>query len=377
MNIILSAFRPSMYKPSLTQHNPTQASGAYGVPPTQSTTDHFTPTQRSGDRFDPVRDYLGEIGRVSLLRPVEEIELAHQIQAGWKILQGLRPQIGPIRNSKDKIIQNPGFAALYAWYIKKHSSLQLEAEQKIAIRKAKRAYDQMMTANLRLVVSIAKKYKNNGLELLDLIQEGNLGLAIAADKFDHRKGYKFSTYATWWIRQAMQRAIAVQGRTIRLPVHVDEKLSKLRKVTRELYQKLGRTPTREEVATAMEMTIEKLQALLQSTQPAISSDWLVREKGTTSLIAFIADTETPSPSKVLEASLRKEGLNQALESLLNERERDVLRLRFGLDDGRQRTLEEVGGVFDVTRERIRQILQRALRKLRESDSTLLQGLLDE
>lgn len=262
---------------------------------------------------DPVRMYLREIGRIQLLTAEEEIELARKIIKGG--------QAGQI--AKRKLVQ----------------------------------------ANLRLVVSIAKKYVGRGMLFLDLIQEGNLGLIRAAEKFDHERGYKFSTYATWWIRQAITRAIADQARTIRIPVHMVETINKLKKVTRKLAQDLSRKPTEEELAKAMGITINKLREIIKVAQEPLSLETPIGKEEDSRLGDFIEDKEADAPVKTVAHELLREDLAEVLSSL-SPRERDVLRLRFGMDDGRQRTLEEVGQLFGVTRERIRQIEAKALRKLR-------------
>ena len=262
---------------------------------------------------DPVRLYLREIGRIKLLSATEEIDLARKIIAGG----------------------TPG-----------------------AIAKRK-----LVQANLRLVVSIAKKYVGRGMLFLDLIQEGNLGLIRAAEKFDHERGFKFSTYATWWIRQAITRAIADQARTIRIPVHMVETINKLKKVTRRLAQELSRKPTEDELAVEMNVTIPKLREIIKIAQEPLSLETPIGKEEDSRLGDFIEDKEADAPVKTVASELLREDLADVL-CTLSPRERDVLRLRFGMDDGRQRTLEEVGQLFGVTRERIRQIEAKALRKLR-------------
>ncbi|NLP36696.1 MAG: RNA polymerase sigma factor RpoD [Firmicutes bacterium] len=259
---------------------------------------------------DPVRMYLKEIGKIPLLTPEEEIELALRMEQG----------------DED----------------------------------AKRA---LAEANLRLVVSIAKKYVGRGMLFLDLIQEGNLGLIKAVEKFDYRKGFKFSTYATWWIRQAITRAIADQARTIRIPVHMVETINKLIRVSRQLVQELGREPTPEEIAEVMNISEEKVREILKIAQEPVSLETPIGEEDDSHLGDFIEDQDVQAPAEAAAFELLKEQLDDVLETL-TPREKKVLKLRFGLDDGRSRTLEEVGQVFGVTRERIRQIEAKALRKLR-------------
>ncbi len=259
---------------------------------------------------DPVRMYLEEIGKVPLLTAEEEIELAKRMEAGDE-------------ETKKRLTE----------------------------------------ANLRLVVSIAKRYVGRGMLFLDLIQEGNLGLIKAVEKFDYRKGYKFSTYATWWIRQAITRAIADQARTIRIPVHMVETINKLIRVSRQLLQELGREPTPEEIAAEMNMPVERVREILKISQEPVSLETPIGEEEDSHLGDFIQDDNVPVPADAAAFTLLKEQLVEALGTL-TEREQKVLRLRFGLDDGRARTLEEVGKEFNVTRERIRQIEAKALRKLR-------------
>ncbi|MFZ3100958.1 MAG: RNA polymerase sigma factor RpoD [Desulfitobacteriaceae bacterium] len=259
---------------------------------------------------DPVRMYLKEIGRVPLLNAQEEIMLAKRMEAGDE-------------NAKRRLAE----------------------------------------ANLRLVVSIAKRYVGRGMLFLDLIQEGNLGLIKAVEKFDYTKGYKFSTYATWWIRQAITRAIADQARTIRIPVHMVETINKLIRVSRQLLQELGREPIPEEIAIVMEITVERVREIMKIAQEPVSLETPIGEEEDSHLGDFIPDEDAPAPAEAASFILLKEQLEEVLETL-TPREEKVLRLRFGLDDGRTRTLEEVGQEFGVTRERIRQIEAKALRKLR-------------
>ncbi len=276
---------------------------------------------------DPVRMYLKEIGRVPLLSMDDEKRLAMAIERG---------EIEAAKNgSADSV-------------------LMLEGEQ------AKR---QLTEANLRLVVSIAKKYVGRGMLFLDLIQEGNLGLIRAVEKFDYRKGYKFSTYATWWIRQAITRALADQARTIRIPVHMVETINRLIKISRQLLQELGRDPSVEEIATEMGLTPEKVREVIKISQEPISLETPIGEEEDSHLGDFIEDQEAVAPAEAASVMLLKEKMADVLKNL-TERERKVLVLRFGLEDGHQRTLEEVGQEFGVTRERIRQIEAKALRKLR-------------
>ena len=265
---------------------------------------------------DPVRMYLKEIGKVPLLTAEEEIELAKRMELGDQ-----------------------------------------EAKKRLA------------EANLRLVVSIAKRYVGRGMLFLDLIQEGNLGLIKAVEKFDYRKGYKFSTYATWWIRQAITRAIADQARTIRIPVHMVETINKLIRVSRQLLQELGREPTPEEIAAEMDMPVERVREILKISQEPVSLETPIGEEEDSHLGDFIQDDNVPVPADAATFTLLKEQLEEVLGTL-TEREQKVLILRFGLEDGRARTLEEVGKEFNVTRERIRQIEAKALRKLRHPSRSI-------
>ena len=298
---------------------------------------------------DSIRVYLQEIGRIRLLRPDEEIELARKI-ADLLQLEELAAQFevdhGHHPDTKDwaVLVDMP--------VIKFRRRLML----------GRRAKEKMVQSNLRLVVSIAKKSMNRGLSFQDLIQEGSLGLIRAAEKFDHEKGYKFSTYATWWIRQAITRAIADQSRTIRLPVHLYETISRIKKTTKVLSQEFGRKPTEEEIAESMEMTIEKLRFIAKSAQLPISLETPIGKEEDSRLGDFI-EADIENPEQDVAKNLLREDLEGVLATL-SPRERDVLRLRYGLDDGRMKTLEEIGQIFDVTRERIRQIEAKALRKLR-------------
>ena len=298
---------------------------------------------------DSIRIYLQEIGRIRLLRAEEEIELARKI-ADLLELERIRERI---EDNLDREISDAEWAT------------EVDMELRPFRRRlflGRRAKDKMVQSNLRLVVSIAKKYMNRGLSFQDLIQEGSLGLIRAAEKFDHEKGYKFSTYATWWIRQAITRAIADQSRTIRLPVHLYETISRIKKTTKILSQEMGRKPSEEEIAERMEMTIEKLRFIAKSAQLPISLETPIGKEEDSRLGDFIeADGETPEDQ--VSKSLLREDLENVLDTL-SPRERDVLRLRYGLDDGRMKTLEEIGQIFNVTRERIRQIEAKALRKLR-------------
>ncbi|MGI0494712.1 RNA polymerase sigma factor RpoD [Alkalinema pantanalense CENA528] len=298
---------------------------------------------------DSIRLYLQEIGRIRLLRADEEIELARKIA---DLLELERTHF----KLEDKLQREP---SLEEWATEVNMPVPAFRRR---LHIGRRAKDKMVQSNLRLVVSIAKKYMNRGLSFQDLIQEGSLGLIRAAEKFDHEKGYKFSTYATWWIRQAITRAIADQSRTIRLPVHLYETISRIKKTTKLLSQEMGRKPTEEEIATRMEMTIEKLRFIAKSAQLPISLETPIGKEEDSRLGDFIeSDGETPEDQ--VSKNLLREDLEGVLATL-SPREKDVLRLRYGLDDGRMKTLEEIGQIFNVTRERIRQIEAKALRKLR-------------
>ena len=295
---------------------------------------------------DPVRMYLKEIGKVNLLTPEEEIELAQHMGAGDAAKEQME-EIGKARENGEEVSLTP----------------EEEAALKKAIKKGEAAKQRLAEANLRLVVSIAKRYVGRGMLFLDLIQEGNLGLIKAVDKFDYTKGYKFSTYATWWIRQAITRAIADQARTIRIPVHMVETINKVIRVSRQLLQELGHDPSAEEIAAEMGMPVDKVRDILKIAQEPVSLETPIGEEEDSHLGDFIPDEDASEPSEAASFSLLKEQLMSVLDTL-TPREKKVLELRFGIIDGRTRTLEEVGKEFNVTRERIRQIEAKALRKLR-------------
>ena len=297
---------------------------------------------------DPVRMYLKEIGKVPLLSADEEIELAQNMEDGAVAIEKINVLKGRLDGASE----------------------EEKAEIKEEIKKLQRDVDKgadakkrLAEANLRLVVSIAKRYVGRGMLFLDLIQEGNLGLIKAVEKFDYKKGYKFSTYATWWIRQAITRAIADQARTIRIPVHMVETINKLIRVSRQLLQELGREPSPEEIAKEMNMPVERVREILKISQEPVSLETPIGEEEDSHLGDFIKDDNVPVPADAAAFTLLKEQLEEVLGTL-TEREQKVLTLRFGLEDGRARTLEEVGKEFNVTRERIRQIEAKALRKLR-------------
>lgn len=297
---------------------------------------------------DPVRMYLKEIGKVPLLSAEEEIELAKNMEAGAVAKEKIA-----ILKSREENATEEELAEI------KEEIKNLQKDLDAGDEAKKR----LAEANLRLVVSIAKRYVGRGMLFLDLIQEGNLGLIKAVEKFDYRKGYKFSTYATWWIRQAITRAIADQARTIRIPVHMVETINKLIRVSRQLLQELGREPTPEEIAAEMDMPVERVREILKISQEPVSLETPIGEEEDSHLGDFIQDDNVPVPADAATFTLLKEQLEEVLGTL-TEREQKVLILRFGLEDGRARTLEEVGKEFNVTRERIRQIEAKALRKLR-------------
>lgn len=297
---------------------------------------------------DPVRMYLKEIGKVPLLSAEEEIDLAQQMEEGNVASE----KIILLKNRRDEASDEE----------KEEINAEIKELQK-TVEIGSYAKKRLAEANLRLVVSIAKRYVGRGMLFLDLIQEGNLGLIKAVEKFDYRKGYKFSTYATWWIRQAITRAIADQARTIRIPVHMVETINKLIRVSRQLLQELGREPSPEEIAEEMNMPVERVREILKISQEPVSLETPIGEEEDSHLGDFIKDDNVPVPADAAAFTLLKEQLEEVLGTL-TEREQKVLTLRFGLEDGRARTLEEVGKEFSVTRERIRQIEAKALRKLR-------------
>ncbi|MGZ4754612.1 MAG: RNA polymerase sigma factor RpoD, partial [Acidimicrobiia bacterium] len=301
--------------------------------------------------FDPVRMYLKEIGKVPLLTAEQEVTLARRIEAGL--------------DAVDRVDQES----------------ELSDAQRASLRAVARdgelAKRQLTEANLRLVVSIAKRYVGRGMALLDLIQEGNLGLIRAVEKFDYTKGFKFSTYATWWIRQAITRAIADQARTIRIPVHMVETMTKVMRIQRQLLQELGREPTVDEIAAKVELTPDRVREIQRLGQEPVSLETPVGDDDDSFLGDFVEDPNATAPATAAARALLTEAIEEALEEL-NDRERQVVRLRFGLDDGQVRTLEEVGREFGVTRERIRQIESKTLAKLRHpTRSQRLRDYLEE
>ena len=296
---------------------------------------------------DPVSWYLATIGRIPLLTPAEEIELGNQVQA---------------------------MMALTEDGSREFADGELTTAQRRLLRIGRRAKERMMKANLRLVVSVAKKYQGKGLELLDLIQEGSLGLERAVEKFDPTRGYKFSTYAFWWIRQSMTRAIACQSRTIRLPVHLSERLTTIRKVSLDLAHKLGAMPSRVEIAEAMDIPLDELDSLLRQALTTSSLDAPVNgEEGRSFLGDLIADSSLDEPLDIVEQRIHHEQLGRWL-SHLSEQEQHVLRMRFGLEGNERHTLAEIGRLMDVSRERVRQVELKALRKLRNLTRRLPSGI---
>jgi len=324
------------------------------IPIREDATDTLAATNLSNDELvhvsDPVRMYLQEIGRYPLLTPQQEVELAMQAEAGTRAEEQLE-EVEDLPAAERIILER-------------------------AVRQADKARKRLVEANLRLVVSIAKKYVGRGLSLLDLIQEGNLGLIRAVEKFDYRKGFKFSTYATWWIRQAVTRALADQARTIRVPVHMVETINKLARAQRTLMQVLGREPTIEEISEELELEPGKVSELRRIAQDPVSLETPLGEEDDSTLGDFVEDSEADIPVEAAAFNLLQSYLSLALEAL-GDREREVLVMRFGLADGKVRTLEEVGAHFEVTRERIRQIETKALAKLRQpARARKLEGYLD-
>ena len=309
---------------------------------------------------DPVRMYLKEIGRVPLLSAEEEIELAKKMEAGFEAAQK-NEEFAEKRAVLQKQVDDGKKVQEAKKKIEELDKKIAENQRKIDI--GKRAGQDLSQANLRLVVSIAKRYVGRGMLFLDLIQEGNLGLIKAVEKFDYRKGYKFSTYATWWIRQAITRAIADQARTIRIPVHMVETINKIIRINRQLLQELGREPSPSEIAERMDMPEDRVREILKIAQEPVSLETPIGEEEDSHLGDFIPDDNMPVPADAAAFTMLREQLDEILDTL-TDRERKVLTLRFGLIDGRARTLEEVGKEFNVTRERIRQIEAKALRKLR-------------
>jgi RNA polymerase primary sigma factor len=333
-----------------------------GTRPTRSTGDseadselaatRTTRVHSEGGSFDPVRMYLKEIGKVPLLTAEQEVTLAKRIEAGLAAVEKLEAEAEPLSES---------------------SRASWQAVQ----RDGELARRQLTEANLRLVVSIAKRYVGRGMALLDLIQEGNLGLIRAVEKFDYTKGFKFSTYATWWIRQAITRAIADQARTIRIPVHMVETMNKVLRIQRQMLQEMGREPTIEEIAAKVELTPDKVREIQRIALEPVSLETPVGEEDDSLLGDFVEDPNVIAPATAAARALLSEAIEEALQEL-NDREQQVVRLRFGLDDGQIRTLEEVGREFSVTRERIRQIESKTLAKLRHpTRSQRLRDYLEE
>jgi len=361
--------RPAEPAPRRTEHRPAAtnrpgAASRRSVSPEEPGDDELNSvraaaraTHAEGSSFDPVRMYLKEIGKVPLLTAEQEVMLAKRIEAGIfavEKLDGVDAEGEPVDISDNQR------ASLHA----------VQRDGELARR-------QLTEANLRLVVSIAKRYVGRGMALLDLIQEGNLGLIRAVEKFDYTKGFKFSTYATWWIRQAITRAIADQARTIRIPVHMVETMNKVLRVQRQMLQELGREPTVEEVAAKVEMTPDKVREIQRIAQEPVSLETPVGEEDDSLLGDFVEDPNVIAPATAAARALLSEAIEEALQEL-NDRERAVVRLRFGLDDGQIRTLEEVGKEFGVTRERIRQIESKTLAKLRHpTRSQRLRDYLEE
>jgi RNA polymerase primary sigma factor len=332
---------------------------ARGGAPRRSSPGAGVDTDAPGAGADPVRTYLKEIGRVSLLTAELEVSLAQRIEEGLKASEQLEKLGDPAESATQAV------------------PAAERARLKRAVRDGAEAKDLLIESNLRLVVSIAKRYRNRGMAFLDLIQEGNLGLMRAVEKFDYTRGFKFSTYATWWIRQAITRAIADQARTIRIPVHMVETINKVVRVQRQLLQELGREPTVEEIALRVDLPVERVREIQRINQDTISLEQPMGDEEDFSLSDVIEDQGAVVPADAAARTMLNEAVKKAL-SELSPREQEVVRLRFGLDDGQMRTLEEVGRVFGVTRERIRQIESKTLAKLRHPmRSQPLRDYLDE
>lgn len=354
--------------------------------------ENFTLTENSVDMFenalsaegvaidDPVKVYLKEIGRVPLLSGDEEIRLALDILDGNKAIEEKKEKFAKICEIEDDKELSSDEKRI--WLTQTRDALPTEQRIELrnletAIRKGERAKQRLSEANLRLVVSIAKRYVGRGMQFLDLIQEGNLGLIKAVEKFDHTKGFKFSTYATWWIRQAITRAIADQARTIRIPVHMVETINKLVRIQRQLLQELGRDPSPEEIGEKMGLTAERVREIQKISQEPVSLETPIGEEEDSQLGDFIEDDAAIVPPDAASFSMLQEQLSKVLDGLA-ERERKVISLRFGLEDGHPHTLEEVGRQFGVTRERIRQIESKTLAKLRHpSRSSKLKDYLED
>jgi RNA polymerase primary sigma factor len=340
----------------------TIAAGANGAARRKANGKRPTSAESSGSAEDPVHTYLKEIGRVPLLNAALEVEIAQAIEVGNEAAARIAA------HELAECGEGAADALLAGTDLTRNRRL---------VRKGQQAKDELIEANLRLVVSIAKRYRNRGLAFLDLIQEGNLGLMRAVDKFDHTKGFKFSTYATWWIRQAITRAIADQARTIRIPVHMVETINKVVWAQRQLLQELGREPTIEEVSQRVEFPIDRIREILRINQDTVSLEQPVGDEDDFNLSDLIEDRGAVVPDDAATRSLLDVAVREALGHL-SEREQDVVRLRFGLDDGKIRTLEEVGKEFGVTRERVRQIESKTLAKLRRPDAAhLLRDYLEE
>jgi len=333
--------------------------------------DFFAELELGSEQMEKIYDYL-EKNEVDVLREPAEVEFIgpeDELDVDESELALIEAESEDLSKIDLSVPEGVGLEDPVRMYLKEIGKVQLlsaDEETELAVRMEKGDADakkRLAEANLRLVVSIAKRYVGRGMQFLDLIQEGNLGLIKAVEKFDYRKGYKFSTYATWWIRQAITRAIADQARTIRIPVHMVETINKLIRVQRQLLQELGREPYPEEIAKEMNLSVDRVREIQKIAQEPVSLETPIGEEEDSHIGDFVEDDRLPVPAEAAAFTMLKEQLNEVLGTL-TERERKVLRLRFGLDDGRQRTLEEVGKEFDVTRERIRQIEAKALRKLR-------------